>query len=922
METQNRIGLEEQEDPQRRGQGVNKSYGRDQNFNMGGGNFNVVTGPQYNVARDLVQCFNSAVSNPHKTLWDMVAGVKASHNSDLQFERGDCLPGTREAVLKDLYEWRLPETRGPPVCWLSGPAGVGKSAVALTVAKACEGDGLAGSFFFFGSDPKRNNPSALILTIAHGLVVTRPGTGRLINRRIASDPRILEASLEEQYRELIFKPLKGKKTWWSWLLELWPMSRNPSTPRHPNLVIIDGLDECSDSKTQTRVLSILFSSFAGWTTHNSPLRFLVCSRPESWIREAFESTQFRRLTKRVVLDNSFAAKKDIERYFFQSFREIRESAQYAHVDFPDPWPAQYILELLVDKSSGQFIYAVTVIRFIKNNFAHPFDQLRIILDASHSYVSRSPFHELDALYFVVLSANPDHEMLLSLLTVILLLPSSASPAFLEMLFELPPGAVSLALRAMHSVLEIQGPDDPIKVYHTSFTDFLESESRSAKFFVHRAGQRPPLIERWSSLLIQRWKDGRRSESHPKGRFPWTAWADFCLESPCEEAFRMLDRFYTIILSSCSHPQEVIAILTVVTSLPSNTPVTPEYLYQFLEYTAPQVMLALEETDWLLPVSESDNRGPMISVSHFSFTDFLHDQSRAGSFFIDKSTRCWLAGRWLRVHHQRSRESLSAKTLDLCPWYAYCSHIEAPRETILFELRRFYHDIWKNHPNQGKLASIMESIVVLSRYTQTSVELVDLIHETSQDPEVYYVLHIPSKSPNNSDSYPSFFDFLADKSRSSAPPLSDSHHDFLARRWLQVLVQMCGEPTEKYKVLLNSVSTHPDDILLIARFVLRSPGRVLWDGWADFCCDVDQPSEDLLDAFEALLSDAVVKASARIPDRFGVPIQPYPPLRWESHIGCRLFRRFDIALRWLKEKACATDINCSRELCNDISSAFL
>ncbi|KAL0572908.1 hypothetical protein V5O48_009055 [Marasmius crinis-equi] len=847
-----------------RAQSVNRNHGRDMNFNTGGGSLNT-----YNVGGDLVQSFTSAVFNPHKTLWDMVAGVKASHKSDLQFERGYCLPGTREAVLEDLHNWRLPENGGPPVCWLSGPAGVGKSAVALTLARVCEGDGLAGSFFFLRSDPKRNNPSGLILTIAHGLVVTKPGIGRLINRRIAADPRILEASLEEQYRELILRPLKEKKRWWSRLKDSWSISRNPSTRRRPNLVIIDGLDECGDRKTQTRVLSVLFSSFAGWSTNNPPLRFLVCSRPESWIREAFESSQFRRLTKRVILDNSFSAKKDIEHYFFQSFREIRESDQYAHVDFPDPWPAHYIIELLVDKASGQFIYAVTVIRFIKDDFAHPFNQLRVVLDAPCSPLSKSPFHELDTLYHVVLSANPNHKQLSLFLAAILLLPQHASPAFLDMLFELRSGATSLAFRAMHSVLDIRGVNDPISVYHTSFTDFLKDESRSERFFIDVFGQRTSLIRRWGRDLLKRRKNSLRDDHHPSGRFPWTAWADFCLESPSDQAAHKLDWFYTTILSACSHHDVVVSILAAVMLLPATTPVTPQYIEVFLEYTPSQATRALYEVDWLLTGGPEEG----LTLAHMSLTAFLLDQSRSGQFFIDRNChRDYFVRQWLRAHHIVSEFK---GTLPLRSWHAFCSELDTHRDTVFVELRKFYQDLWDL--KRDKWFSVIATIEALSPYAEPSLKFIDLLHKTSEDHEMYYYLHIGEEGPNSqgqplyglTDNYPRFFDFLEEKRRSldsfSPPP---DHLEFLARRMVE--------------------------------FEPGSPQRFLWDTWSEICCAVDQPSEELLCALKDLLCDAVFRASTRVVDRSGIPLRPYAPLSLEKintqfHLKLHPFENNSVAL---------------------------
>ncbi|KAL0065891.1 hypothetical protein AAF712_007195 [Marasmius tenuissimus] len=147
------------------------------------------------------------VSEPLKRLWGAIAGIGASHKAEHQFSRGSCLEGTREAVLAILRRWGFTEDQLLPICWVSGAAGVGKSSIALTIAKFYEEKGvLVASFFFFRSDPKRNNPSALISTIAHGLATTIPLIQDHIEERISRDPTILDATLEEQFQELVVKP--------------------------------------------------------------------------------------------------------------------------------------------------------------------------------------------------------------------------------------------------------------------------------------------------------------------------------------------------------------------------------------------------------------------------------------------------------------------------------------------------------------------------------------------------------------------------------------------------------------------------------------------------------------------------------------------------------------------------------------------
>ncbi|KAF9260624.1 hypothetical protein L218DRAFT_907029, partial [Marasmius fiardii PR-910] len=123
------------------------------NITIGHAEINNIGGNQFNV---------SPSKDAPRTLWDAVAGVGASHDSGLQFDRGHCLPGTREEVRRMIHEWRK-SNFAPPVCWLSGTAGVGKSAIALTVAEESEKNGLVASFFFFRSDPRRNNSRFLIL---------------------------------------------------------------------------------------------------------------------------------------------------------------------------------------------------------------------------------------------------------------------------------------------------------------------------------------------------------------------------------------------------------------------------------------------------------------------------------------------------------------------------------------------------------------------------------------------------------------------------------------------------------------------------------------------------------------------------------------------------------------------------------------
>ncbi|KAL0068132.1 hypothetical protein AAF712_004792 [Marasmius tenuissimus] len=450
-----------------------------------------------------------------KTLRAAVSAVGASHTAERQFERGECLEGTRQEILRIIYEWILAKGHDHPICWVSGLAGVGKSAVAMSIATLCEKEGrLASSFFFSRSDPKRNGPHALMLTIAHGLVSTTPSVHRIIDQQISTDPRILEASIEDQFNELVLE----STTRWSW--REWPRSllapleavwaffstiTFSSTPTiftpAANIVVIDGLDECSDKKTQLRVLAIIQSAFE--KKSRFPLRFLICGRPESWIQEAFDAEPLGRLTKVVSLDDACSPGEDITCYYLHSFQEISTSPQYTSLRFPKPWPSEEDLTALVQKSSGQFVYAVTAVKFIKLAYQHPVMQLRVILEYNPPRPPRtSPYFELDALYHLILGTSADHGSILPILAVILILPPylPPSPKCIELLLGLPPGQVARTTRGIHSLLDIRGVEDEIQLHHTLFRDFLVDFLRSGIFYVDITTQTYVIAQRWLRKL--------------------------------------------------------------------------------------------------------------------------------------------------------------------------------------------------------------------------------------------------------------------------------------------------------------------------------------------------------------------------------------------------------------------------------------
>ncbi|KAK1219152.1 hypothetical protein PQX77_018134 [Marasmius sp. AFHP31] len=554
-------------------QNPNDGSGTHNNNSAGIQNNNNNAGTQ-NVS--FVNSFNTAASRPYTTLWDAVAEVGASHADEQQFERGECLPGTREEVLRRIFEeWIMAGKQGCPISWLTGTAGVGKTAIAMTLAKACEREGLlVSSFFFFRSDPRRNTSNALVLSIAHGLVSTIPFMRNFIEQRISRDPKILGARLEDQFYELVVNPTvtqaRNRERQWHWdwgfllhalclllssvmllddtwaLLPILSLFAPPQVPKTPNIIIIDGLDECTDESTQLRILSTIRSA-----THENPhfpLRFLICSRPEIWIRQAFDAHTPDQLFK-IELDKSFRSNEDIKKYYRHHFHEITTNSQYSHIQFPNPWPSEEDLEALVDHSSSQFVHAATVVKYIKDKFEHPIEQLRtIIKKLPPRRPGTSPYQQLDALYEFILSANPDQEGVLRILVAFLVLTDALDnfgdpvrdlrdlnklepcPAVIELVLGLPAGQVPLTLRAMHSILDIRGSEDKLRVYHTSFTDYLANRARSGCFHIDTQTQKYAIARQWlQNLCTSKVRTYSPNKLYGKGTEAFfSEWKQFCV----------------------------------------------------------------------------------------------------------------------------------------------------------------------------------------------------------------------------------------------------------------------------------------------------------------------------------------------------------------------------------------------------------
>ncbi|KIM43453.1 hypothetical protein M413DRAFT_25818 [Hebeloma cylindrosporum] len=294
----------------------------------------------------------------------------AFHNSAERFDPPKCYPNTRVAILEKIMDWVEDPDKAALFLWIYGPAGAGKSAIAQTIAEC----------------------ATRLLTLAI------PEIREQVGKALETDPLLFSRSLEAQLQALVVNPLNAAAH----------QEQGVQTLRsRPTFIILDGLDECSDPKTQRYILDVFVTAITQLTV---PLFLLVASRPEANIRDAFNEPFLSSSAIRIVLDDTYHPDADIRLFLKSRFQDvIRKHPKLQRLQ--PSWPSDVDIELLVQKSSGQFIYASTAMKYL-DVFTHwPPDRLDVIFGLSTSR-DGTPFSELDIFYdphpFLGLPDREDH----------------------------------------------------------------------------------------------------------------------------------------------------------------------------------------------------------------------------------------------------------------------------------------------------------------------------------------------------------------------------------------------------------------------------------------------------------------------------------------------------------------------------------
>ena len=378
------------------------------------------------------------------------------------------------------------------IMWLHGAAGAGKSAIAQTIAERCYAlNLLLASFFFSRSDPSRNLAKYLIPTIAYQVATNLPSTRARIAAALERDPLIVEQSVEAQIVALLVVPLQN-------LVDDGYFNSSPCQ----RLIIIDGLDECTNPAMQCSILNTISILFR---RHHIPILFLVASRPESHISQVFNSKPLVDLLVRLPLDVDYRSADDVRLFLHDKFNEIKEN--HPLKTFIDPsWPYEHQIQALVKKSSGHFLYAATVARYVSSVRHDPTARLEIIFGVQPLQRSSDmPFAEIDSLYMHIFSAVENVEKVLEIVALILHPMSAMTPEEATEFLGLKPGKLEMLLSDLSSIIFVTS-QQYMYALHGSLGDFLFDPLRSRTFYLDM----PVMNAHFAHLCFEHIKISERS----------------------------------------------------------------------------------------------------------------------------------------------------------------------------------------------------------------------------------------------------------------------------------------------------------------------------------------------------------------------------------------------------------------------------
>mgnify|MGYP006277921885 CR=1 FL=1 len=244
-----------------------------------------------------------------------------------------------------LRAW-MDDPAAPQRLWLTAAPGMGKSAVAATLAHRW-GETAAVHFCVAGHQDKAD-PARAILSLAYQLATHLD----LYRARLASLD--LEREAEKDERTLFDTLLVG------------PLARDFPAPERPWLVILDGLDEATRSDGSNALAEVVA---ADWSRLPAWLRLLVSSRPEAEVQQWLAGTASVELR-----GDDEEQREDVAAYLRGQLAAMGKAVSEA------------ALSRILQRSEGAFHYAVLLVEEVRQGRCDPEDPVDLPAGLNQIYL--------------------------------------------------------------------------------------------------------------------------------------------------------------------------------------------------------------------------------------------------------------------------------------------------------------------------------------------------------------------------------------------------------------------------------------------------------------------------------------------------------------------------------------------------------
>jgi hypothetical protein len=378
--------------------------------------------------------------------------------------REPCTEGTREEILKDIISWADDiSADSPPVFWLTGQAGSGKTTIAYTISQhfdrleKTERTGrhtvLGGSFHCSRQFEETRRQIHIIPTLAYELARKSRSYRHALHEADKFDS---VDKLTEQMEDLLVGPWQQSES-----------RRHMELP--PYLIVVDALDEV-EAEGGSIFLQWLLETINRRRLRG--LKFLVTSRPDPRVAELCESFSSEAVYRLQDVSIEHVG-SDITKYLESKLPKFAGK------------PELKTMEQLAD---GLFISAATVVRYLTPRQRMAESEQRSLLNKLHDRQSFLPSGArrpllIDELYQQIMhdafSGLDDDDLFnsrLQILHTFLCTFERTSTSLAAALLSESHETVIALLNSLHAVL--YSKDDQVLWYHASFPDFIFSQTRS------------------------------------------------------------------------------------------------------------------------------------------------------------------------------------------------------------------------------------------------------------------------------------------------------------------------------------------------------------------------------------------------------------------------------------------------------------